>query len=535
MPRNQTVDVEAGAVETGSCSATDHLGAILGPAEGLIHPLRALLAGGVLWLVLGLLTGRWVAMGWSSWSLVLLLTALWLERPWLNRIPLPPITVLTLAGTIRWGLGAGLLVAAGDRVPDDLKGWAIAVEPAQALWGIVSTAIVLAGLLNRPLLRRLQPAPLSQAMARRLPWLVLLVGLFTCGYLIVGVASGSLDRSSSNYIFWTTKLWRADTVFGPFMRLRNFFPVLVPLAVQLCLQPEEGPPRRSGAILGAVLVGLSVLSVMLGTLTGGRALVIYPILLLLLGLTMTRVPPLLIRGLALAVLMFCLVFVPLMATLRDSSSFQATTSQDVLGRGAVVGEALAKGGQQKGTLALLGRDLFPSSDPFLFHPPGSELPPAGARGLKGLLYLWIPKHLYPSRPEINDGHIIAKQIMGGETVGMVNNQHTWFPNISFGGDLYRRFRWPGVVIGAAIFGLFYAGMARLWYQLASLSQSLFALLVAFYPSSFIDGVPLRSLSETVWNWCWELPKYLLVLLVLSWMVEGLYRHVNRRPFGGHHA
>ena len=142
-----------------TCDRQDKLDQVLGKSSFLIHPAKALVAGIVLWLPLGLLSGRWVAMAWCCWSLVLLATALWLERPWLNRLPLPPITVLTLAGTIRWGLGAGLLVAAGDQVAPELKGWAQAVEPAQALWGIVSTAIVLAGLLNRPLLRRLDPAP----------------------------------------------------------------------------------------------------------------------------------------------------------------------------------------------------------------------------------------------------------------------------------------------------------------------------------------------------------------------------------------
>lgn len=511
----------------------DQLSRIMGPLATLLHPLHALLAGLLLWLPLGLLTGRWTAMAWSCWSLVLLLTALWLERPWLNRLPLPPITVITLAGSMRWGLGAGLLAAAGERVPAALAGWARSVEPAQALWGLVSTGIVLAGLLNRPLLERLDPEPLSRAMARRLPLLVLILGLYTCAYLLVGVISGSLDRSSTNYVFWTTRLWRSDTLFVPFLRLRNIFPVLAPLAVQLCLRPPIGSGLRRQPRLAATLIGLTVLSLLLGGLTGGRALLIFPLLLLLLGLTMTSLPPLLLRTLAVGVLTFCLVFIPVMATLRDSASFQATSSQDLLGRGAVVSRAMAEAPMRGSSLALLGRDLFPSSDPFLFHPPGSTLPPAGNRGLRGLLYLWVPKHLYPSRPEINDGHLIAKEVMGESSAGMVQNKHVWFPNLSFGGDLYRRYRWPGVAIGSLLFGLFYALMARIWYRVASLGGSLYALLLAIYPASFIDGLPLRSVSETVWNWLWELPKYLVILLLLSWLIEGLLRLGQRgRPAGG---
>ena len=518
-----------------TCDQQDKLDQVLGKTSFLIHPAKALVAGILLWLPLGLLSGRWVAMAWCCWSLVLLATALWLERPWLNRLPLPPITVLTLAGTIRWGLGAGLLVAAGDRVAPELKGWAQAVEPAQALWGIVSTAVVLAGLLNRPLLRRLDPAPLSQAMARRLPLLVLVVGLFTCSYLLVGMVSGTLDRSNTNYIFWVTKLWRADTLFAPFMRLRDFFPLLLPLAVQTCLSPSEGRPNRARVSLAALLIAMGLLSLVLGGMSGGRALLIFPLLLMLCGLWMTKLSPLLIRGLAIALLIFSLLFIPLMATLRESPAFQATSSQNLLGRGAVVGEALIEAKAKPSSLGLLGRELFPSSDPFLFHPPGSQLPAAGNQGLGGLLYLWIPKHLYPKRPEINDGHLIAKQIMGEVKTGVVDGQHVWFPNVTFGGDLYRRYRWPGVFLGAAGFGLFYALMARIWYQAASLSQSLFALLLAAYPAGFIDGLPLRSVSETVWNWFWELPKYLLILFALAWLTESLFRIVNRRSGIGEHG
>ena len=513
----------------------DRLERLFGPAEALIHPLRALAAAVLLWIPLGWLSGRWIAMAWCCWSLVLLLTALWLERPWINRLPLPPITVITLAGFIRWGIGAGLLAVAADGAPPALQGWARSVEPAQALWGLVSTGIVLAGLLNRPLLRRLDPAPLSEAMRRRLPLLVLVCGLFTCAYLLTGIGSGTLDRSSANYIFWTTRLWRADTLFVPFMRLRNIFPLLAPLAVLLCLRPDRGTSSIARQALGIVIIALTLLSLALGGMSGGRALLIFPMLLLLCGLWMTDLPPMLLRWLAIGLVIFALVFIPLMAVLRDSPAFQATRSQDVVGRAEVIGEALLEARPQSSGVALIGRELFPSSDPFLFHPPGSQLPPAGNSGLKGLLFLWVPKHLYPNRPEINDGHLIAKQVMGEMKTGVVNGKHVWFPNISFGGDLYRRYRWPGVIIGSLGFGLFYALMARIWYQTASLSGSMFRLLLAVYPASFIDGLPLRSLSETVWNWFWELPKYLLILLVLAWLIEALYRIVSRRSSLGQHG
>ena len=125
-----------------TAAAPDRLSQLLGPAAQLLQPAKALLAATLLWIVLSLLTGRWLAVAWCCWSLVLLATALWLERPWVNRLPLPPLTVLTLAGFQRWGLGAFFLVAAGDRVRPDVLPWSRALEPSQALWGVLSTAVV---------------------------------------------------------------------------------------------------------------------------------------------------------------------------------------------------------------------------------------------------------------------------------------------------------------------------------------------------------------------------------------------------------
>jgi hypothetical protein len=502
----------------------DRLSQLFGPLAALLRPDRALLAATLLWIPLALITGRWLALAWCGWSLVLLATAIWLERPWINRLPLPPLTVLTLAGVQRWGLGAAFLVLAGDRVRPDVLPWSRALEPSQALWGVVSTAVVGVALLNRSRLRRLNPAPISAALRRRLPLLVLLLGLYTAGYLLVGVISGTLDRSNVNYVHWTLKLWRADTVFVPFLRLKDLFFLLVPLGVQVGLglgSPEEGSgqPRRW---LAPVLVLLTLLSLVLAGLTGGRGLLLAPLLLLVLGLWMTDLRARAIRWLVVGFVVFALVFIPLMGALRDTPAFQTTSSQQPIERLGVMARSVLDARPQPEALSVIGRDLFPSSDPYLFQPPGSRQTPAGWKRLHGLLFLWVPKHLHPNRPEINDGHLIAKEIMGQPLAGTVNGQHVWFPNVSLGGDLYWRFRERGVVIGSLLFAAFYALLCRLWYRWASLSGSLLAFLIAIYPATFFNGLPLRSLSETVWNWFWDFPKYLLALLLLAWVVDRLH-------------
>jgi hypothetical protein len=135
----------------------------------------------------------------------------------------------------------------------------------------------------------------------------------------------------------------------------------------------------------------------------------------------------------------------------------------------------------------------------------------------------------PNRPEINDGYLVAKEIMGTPNAGMAGGRHIWFPGISFGADLYWRFRWPGVAIGGIIFGLVYAGFCRAWYALADLNKSTASALIALYPATFLQGPPLRSLMETAWNWLYEFPKYLLILAVVACIIETVSRLTTRPP------
>ena len=230
-------------------SETNRLANLLGPLVRLVDaPAMALLVALPCWLVLAILSGRWLAAALCCWSVVLLAVALWLERPWLERLPFPPVTVLTLVGVMRWGLGAALLALAGPDLQPDVAPWSRALEPSQALWALVSTGIVLAALLNRPLLRRLRPGPLGASVRRRLAMLTLLLGLFSLGYVLVGVISGTLDRSGGNYVYWVTRLWRADTAFVPFIRLKDLFFLLVPITVQIALQPEPDGSGQPAAL-----------------------------------------------------------------------------------------------------------------------------------------------------------------------------------------------------------------------------------------------------------------------------------------------
>ena len=249
-------------------------------------------------------------------------------------------------------------------------------------------------------------------------------------------------------------------------------------------------------------------------------MLLYPVLLLLSGLWLARIEAEKVRVLACLAAAFAIAISAVFPTLRNSAAFHGTDSSDMKGRL----QLLAKTTQNLdhgAAITEVGRDLYAWSDPYLFQEPGISQAPAGNKRLGNLIYLWIPKALMPDRPEINDGHLIVKEIMEQPDAGTHEGRHIWFPGISFGADLYWRYRWTGVIIGSLAFGAFYAAMCRVWYHIADLNKNTLSALIALYPSTFLQGPPLRSVSETAWNWLYEFPKYIAILLVLTLLIEGI--------------
>ena len=46
---------------------------------------------------------------------------------------------------------------------------------------------------------------------------------------------------------------------------------------------------------------------------------------------------------------------------------------------------------------------------------------------------------------------------------------------------------------------------------------------SFVPGNILQGPPLRSVSETAWNWLYEFPKYFIVLLVVGLIIKTLIK------------
>ena len=493
---------------------------LLAPASPwVLRPRRSAVACVVAWLLSLPLTWQhpWLALlGFSAiWGLTL---ALWLESPLLQSLPLPPLTVLLIGLCLRWGLGPLLLAVGGSGGDPFVEIWIRYGPPAQLLWLSLTSALLLLALPQRraiasaarslPQSTLLVEAIHQPRLRSQLRALACLLSIYMGAYITLSMLSGAFDRQFEAYVSWTQQLWRLDTPVAAFSRLRDLWFLLFPLLWRLLSRPWRW-------LLGSEMLAF----VAAAFLSGSRGLLFYPALLLLFGLWFVLKDPRRLRPLALALAVLLLLLSPLIYVVRDSPAFQR--AEHWSGRLEAVGVALTQPEPLLNTMRWLGRDLYACHDPYLFTPDNLDQPQAGTRGLGGLLYLWVPKHVFPDRPVLFDGHLIAKQL---QRVMPSAWSEVWFPCFSLPADLMRRWALPGVLIGSLVVATSLHLLFRLWYQTVSVSGSTFQLLLLLLPATYLQSFPFGTVSETTWFLLWELPKYLVVFWLLG---AGVDRYLVR--------
>lgn len=506
-------------VQVASRPPTPRLAALLGRGEcWLLSPARSALLGLGLWLVmLPLVRERWAMAGLAVVAFWLLLQTVRLEAPLLERIPFPPLTVLVLGMVLRWGLGPLLMAFTGSGKDPFLAVWVEHGPPIQLLWLTLTASIVLVAQLQREWIARaaasLPPAPLAErfdqwgAPRRRLGWIALLLGLYMLFYVALSLLSGAFDRDFATYVGWVNTLWRLDTPVAAFSRLRDLWLLLAPLTLLTF--------RGAGRWVSAALL---LFFVLVALLSGSRGLLFYPLLLLLAGLWLLPVSPRLLRRLVLIAAALMVTLSPLIFVARDSARFQGTNALDPVARLGAVAATLQDVEPLLAKARWVGRDLYACHDPYLFTAPHRAAAPVGGAGLTHLLWLWVPRHLKPDRPEIFDGPRIAKALQG---VPRGTWADVWFPCLSLPADLWRRWGPTGLVAGSLVVAVVVNGLTALWCRCLTLPGSGFQLLLLFFPSTYLQSFPFGTVQETCWALLWELPKYLLTLWLLGAVVDRL--------------
>jgi hypothetical protein len=496
----------------------DRIEELLKPFGWVLKPLGCFVFCSAGWLISSLLSDESIGMAYVWAGIGLILFSAQLERSWLNRLAFPPLTTLVFTLNLRWISGGFILLLSDNQAPHEV--FVDHITAALPLTLIPSACLVCLGwainklFIQDHLVSEKKWNTNDSQFRSIILWLTVLTGIIAIGYIVVGALGGTLDRGE-NYLRWAGRFWRPDTVLSALIRLRDLFYVCLPLAIWQNRKSKRIVLLLSLPTVAAMLISLSL---------GGRGLIIYPALLLLGGAWMAGMKPKVAKILCIVAVISILVFSVGLEGIRTTNEFKNSSTFDLQQRFSGTKKAVEKIGNELGSnLTYLGVSLYTHSDPYLFTPPASEQEPVGTKRLGNLIYLWVPRVFLTERPEVNDGHLIANEIRNRPNKGLVDGRFTSFWNVSFGADLYWRFRWAGLIIGSIIFGILYAYVSRLWYRYAGLNGNVYAVLAALFPATFLQGPPLRSVSETAWNWLYEFPKYFIVLLVVGLIIKTLIK------------
>lgn len=492
--------------------------AALGQLQFILQPWGAPLISLIGWLLTAPFSTSAVGMGLCWWGVTLLIWSARAEQKWLNVLPFPPLTVIALHLFLRWELG-GMILLLSKNSNDSYSIWRDHVAQALPINATFTTLFLgLPLLINSSLLQKqTPPSPVfnkiepSNTALKRWALLAAATGFVAIGYGLIGYYSGTLDRGP-DYLKWAGRFWRPDTFFSATVRLRDLYFLILPWTIY---------SLRKRPFFLALFLAPTLFSLYATSMLGGRGLIIYPLILTTAGAWLAGIRPKVFRLVVLVVITFSTVFMPLSTALRGTT----LDKSDFLGRART---ALSLKAFANYDLSSIGREIYTSSDPYLFTSPGIEQPPSGFKRFENLKYLWLPRIFGEDRPEINDGHLIANEIRGTPKANMHEGRYVSFESITTGGDLYWRFRWPGIVAGGTILGIIYSLSCRLWYKYSDLGHNTYTVVLALFPATFLQGPPLRSVLETAWNWLYEIPKYGIILILISMSIECLIRTTSWR-------
>lgn len=485
----------------------------------LIHPYWGALWIGCVASVAMLFATNRLGIALAGVSTYLVIWAIRIEREWIEITPLPPLVALSIGAWIRCGAGGFFLSLGNDPGRyNNQEIWRF-IAQGQTLWLALMSFLLVAFTIKRPRVVKERNKTLTESQGKYIGTLVTVFGLFTISWIVMANWSGTLDKGSENYWFWVAQTWRPDSIFAMFGRFRDAFFILLPIA---CV-------KLKNRLAVALLIATTAIYIAIALPMGGRGLIMYPAVYLVIGTIAACSNLRLARRLIVVVSVLGIVFIPAMQIYRssgeitkaDSGSFQKRLAETTQGlKDSLVSTELSS------TYTALGTSLYSCSEGYLFNSQNEAKERVGMFDTKKLFLAWIPQLMWKrdGRP-VRDGHIISAEVrgMGRKEAEIVNHKTTTC--ISFGGDLYWRGGWTWVLGGSAVFAAIYRIIAVLWYRYAgwgSWSSAVLALL----PATYIQMYPVSTLGETAWLWLWDLPKYIIVLGVV-YLVTNKFWHRTR--------
>ena len=242
--------------------------------------VSAVLAGPI--LVAGVTLGLELShiIFWAG-STYLLMLSLWIEKDWLEFTPLTPLTATMFAAYMRCGIAIPVLayIKAGNLASEEflanpkVSAMVNHINEVQILWLIFMGSLVASFLLLRRQADSKKISLFSEYLkssksSNSLVVFVLACGIFSLTWIVIGIISCTLDRNPEMYFEWVYKIWRPDSLFVIFGRLRDIFFFLVPAALKAS--------KKFSLKISIATIAISYLS--LASIVGGRGIILSPLL-----------------------------------------------------------------------------------------------------------------------------------------------------------------------------------------------------------------------------------------------------------------
>ena len=447
--------------------------------------------------------GLAVVLGWLT------LVAYNWERRILEFCLFPPFATLMLWQFLGLGVGVSLIVS------ESSSGFDPIYLKMQLVWIIGFPLFYLSySLVFRRITGVVVPiiSNHQQAMAWQplyyIGWILI---TYRIGGYVFGAYSGAEDRGDFSIAATSDATFGIWSLSQLIPRFNNIGFMLFPLLL-----------ARSNPLQRAILYLMLGVYFLLALVSGARGILFYPILFIGAGYYAFLQPSRKawdLRALGLVVALVPLIY--FMGAYRGNEGYTASKMIDVKSRLLALGQTRDSIRNQEitsdiGPRTVTGLALLGVQDYFVYPQTPELIPHAGWDGFNAVPLVWVPTFFMPDKPNLIDGNYIMSQYFDFE-IGRGTAA-----TISLPADLFRRFGWLGVGVGMPLAFVAYGALSYFCYAVFLHRNFVIGTILVLYTASFFSWSPLQTLLFTWWNFAYDLPRHLIVLLGLYVVAGALF-------------
>ncbi len=190
------------------------------------------------------------------------------------------------------------------------------------------------------------------------------------------------------------------------------------------------------------------------------------------------------------ILVALVIIIPLQTALRVGGYFPGLSTSQVLSEASHTAEATDAGLFLK---MFVTRFMAYEELERIIERTGTNVEPQAGKTFLEIFYGFVPRSLWPEKP--GGQPLISGQIFLDNTAAGVLY---WFPTITWPGELYWNFLWPGIIFGMIVTGIFCRGVYAYFKSNSNISGVLFYIpMLLFFEVFAIGGFGAVTVTSLV--------------------------------------